>query len=284
MNTSLLNNTQLSIIQDATKNGLLKNLEPFLSADENGKLHLSGRHLDLVYNYGIKYSLVPHDLCLELSKLNSKNKPIFKADYLFWIFRLFLIDENVEEFFILDAKDKPITTIDAIISVYNDSVEKLILSNINNEELLSDYMMLTQCSYFNESALKYVISNLPNRSRGFSADDYINYFDALELGTSCNMSIEYLEVSLKKDINGNPIFSPLQVQQIWLSGHFKVDIEVIANPKYTWEEMSEINSSAEKKLANELKSDFLIWFGQSWKHGIDDIPWMVSVHKEVGGL
>lgn len=279
MNTNLLNNTQLSIIQDATKNGLLENLEPYLSSDENGKLHLSGRHLSLIYYYVIKYSIIPEDLCLELSKLNAKNKPIFKADYLSWVFRLSLIDENVTGFIRLDNKDKPITSIEAIISAYNESTKKLILNNIKNEAFLSDYLMLTHCPYFNEVALKYVISNVPNRLRGSNEDDYINYFDALDLGFSCNIPLDYLEVALQKDMKGSPLFSPLQVQQIWLSGHYKVNLEFISNPKHTWEQMSKINTLAEERLADDLQTGFLIWYGQSWKTGKEETPWMIELLK-----
>lgn len=75
------------------------------------------------------------------------------------------------------------------------------------------------------------------------------------------MSLEYLKYSLKKDISGKPVFSPLQIQQIYLSGHFKVDLETIANPINTWEQMYRINKLAKKNLNSELGSDFLAWYG-----------------------
>jgi hypothetical protein len=280
MINSELNDTQLRVIQNATKHGMLEELRPYLSLDESGKPHLSGRHLEYLYKFGIKHKVVPENLCLALTKLNSKNKPIFKADYLFWIFRTYLLNVEVDYLVKLDDKGKPSTKIEDIHSVYSENAKQIILRKTNNDiDFLSDYMKLTHCPYFNEIALEFVINNVPNRIRGNQIDDHINYFDALDLGTSCYMSLEYLKYSLKKDISGKPVFSPLQVQQIYLSGHFKVDLETIANPMNTWEQMCRINELAEKNLSSELGADFLTWYGQSWKNGEEEIPWMIALLK-----
>lgn len=48
---------------------------------------------------------------------------------------------------------------------------------------------------------------------------------------------------------------------IYRTGHFKVDLETIANPINTWEQMCRINELAKKNLNSELGSDFLAWYG-----------------------
>ena len=280
MTTNELNDTQLKIIRNATKNGLLEQLRPYLSIDESGKLHLPGRHLELVYDFGIKHKIVPENLCLALTKLSPNNKPIFKADYLYWIFRIYLLNIEVDYLLKLDDKGKPLIKIEDIHKLYSGNVDRIILRKTNNDlEFFNDYIKLTHCPYFNEIALDFVVDNVPNRIRGNQIDDHINYFDALELGTSCYMSLDYLKYSLKKEKSGGPVFSPLQVQQIILSGHFKVDLETIANPINTWEQMCRINELAEKKLNSELGSDFLTWYGQSWKNGEEEMPWMIALLK-----
>lgn len=66
---------------------------------------------------------------------------------------------------------------------------------------------------------------------------------------------------------------------IYRTGHFKVDLETIANPINTWEQMCRINELAEKNLNSELGLDFLAWYGQNWKTGNEETPWMIELLK-----
>jgi hypothetical protein len=91
MNTNNFNKTQLSIYNNAVKNGLLEELKKYLMIDDSGKLFLSGRHLDLVYQYGLKYKLIDEQTIDKIFILNSKNKPIYNADYAFNLICLSLI-------------------------------------------------------------------------------------------------------------------------------------------------------------------------------------------------
>lgn len=277
MSSNLMNNTQLAIYENALKNNLDQELEKYLIYDSD-KLIYSGKHLDLIYRFGIKYKLLSQDDLDKILKLNSKNKPLFSADYVKMLFRLLLIDCNIDPYLALDDKFRSLHATEDLYTKHNELSEGLIKKYLPiNSPFFADYLMLTQCPYFNESAIKYVSQNVPNLLRGNNLDNHINYFDALDLRISCEMPIEYFEFSLIKDSKNKPIFSPLQVQQIYLSGHFKVDLNVIANPKNSFAVMSQINQEAEKKLEYEIHSGFLNWFGLEWLNKKEDVPWMISV-------
>lgn len=281
MNTNNFNKTQLSIYDNAVKNGLVEKLKKYFMIDDSGKLCLSGRHLDLVYRYGVKYMLIDEQTIDKIFILNSKNKPVFNADYAFNLICLSLINENIESFLEIDEKQKPKVEQCEVSSKYFEVSKKIIEKYIPVESpFFEDYLKLTQSPYFNEAAVMYVFENVPNVLRGTDIENYINYFDALDLAISASMPIEYLEASLRKDKQGKTLFSPLQVQQIWLSGHYKVDLDVIANPKNSLKKMSEINQKAEKKIVDHPVPGFLYWFGREWQTGIEDVPWMITLFKK----